>query len=227
LSRSCDLLLTSVKNNTAIQEAASAAEKEKDRLQTESLADEIPAAFKDVFQGLERISTIVSSVKKFAHPGQDSNIMTDLNEAIRGTIIVSTNEWKYVATVETDLDPLLPQVPCVISGINQVMLNLIVNAAHAIAAATDNGAVGKGIIRIQTRIQGDFAEIRVSDTGNGIPEAIRNRIFDPFFTTKEVGKGTGQGLAIARTIITESHHGTIDFITETGRGTTFIIRLPF
>jgi two-component system, NtrC family, sensor kinase len=132
-----------------------------------------------------------------------------------------------VAEAETDLDPALPMVPCNISGINQVVLNLIVNAAHAIAQKTDgSGTAGKGIITVQTRNRGDYVEIRVGDTGGGIPENIRGRIFDPFFTTKAIGKGTGQGLAIARTIITEAHHGSIDFETETGSGTTFIIRLP-
>ena len=153
--------------------------------------------------------------------------MADLNNAIGNTITVSTNEWKYVANVETDLDPALPLVPCNISAINQVILNLIVNAAHAIAdQQIVSGEAGKGTITLKTRNLGDFAEIRITDTGPGIPENIRPRIFDPFFTSKSVGKGTGQGLAIARTIITETHHGSIDFETEIGRGTTFIVRLP-
>ncbi|MDP3479281.1 MAG: ATP-binding protein, partial [Desulfoprunum sp.] len=151
----------------------------------------------------------------------------DLNDAIRNTITVSTNEWKYVADIATDLDPALPPVPCNISAINQVVLNLLVNAAHAISDHKESsGTADKGTITVQTRNIGEFAEIRITDTGGGIPEDIRSRIFDPFFTTKVVGKGSGQGLAIARTIITESHHGSIDFESEIGCGTTFIIRLP-
>ena len=198
----------------------------RDRLQQESLMQEVAAAFHDTVEGIERISRIVGSVKTFAHPGQDRNLPADLNEAIRSTIIVSTNEWKYVADIETDLDPTLPLVPCNISAINQVVLNLIVNAAHAIEESSEGGGRGKGRIHIASKGLGDFAEIRVRDSGSGIPENIRNRIFDPFFTTKEVGKGTGQGLAIARTIICETHRGSITFDTETGRGTTFIILLP-
>ncbi len=133
-----------------------------------------------------------------------------------------------MAYIETDLDPGLSSVPCNISDINQVILNLIVNAAHAIAdqQIVSNSAT-KGAITLKTRGIGNFAEIRVTDTGSGIPEGIRGRIFDPFFTTRSVGKGIGQGLAIARTIITKNHHGTIDFETGVGCGTTFIIRLPF
>lgn len=194
--------------------------------QLESLFDEIPGAFHDTFEGLERIAGIVGSVKRFAHPGQDATAPADLNDAIRSTITVSTNEWKYVARLETDLDPSLPLVPCNISAINQVVLNLLVNAAHAISEKTDGGANGMGTITVRTRNLGAYAEIAIADTGAGIAENIRNRVFDPFFTTKSVGKGTGQGLAIAHTIITETHQGTIDFDSEVGHGATFIIRLP-
>jgi signal transduction histidine kinase len=198
----------------------------RDRLQGDSLMQEVAAAFGDTVEGIERISRIVGSVKAFAHPGQDRNLPADLNEAIRSTIIVSTNEWKYLADIETDLDSTLPLVPCNISAINQVVLNLIVNAAHAIEERGGDGGRTKGLIHIASKGFGDCVEIRVRDNGSGIPENIRNRIFDPFFTTKEVGKGTGQGLAIARTIICETHRGSITFETEPGRGTTFIILLP-
>ncbi|MBW2127660.1 MAG: hypothetical protein JRH08_18935 [Deltaproteobacteria bacterium] len=150
----------------------------------------------------------------------------DLNHAIENTITVAKNEWKYVAEMETDFDPALPPVPCLPGELNQVILNMIINAAHAIADVMGDGSKGKGTIRITTRRDGNWAEIRISDTGTGIPEAIRDRIFDPFFTTKEVGKGTGQGLAIARSMIVDKHGGTIDFETQEGKGTTFIIRLP-
>ncbi len=219
-------LFAAIKNGEASATALQAIEESRERLQIESLIAEVPSAFRDTFEGINRITKIVSSVKRFAHPGKDSTAPTDLNEAIISTITVSTNEWKYVADIDTDLDPALPQVPCIVSAINQVILNVIVNAAHAIADITENGGKGKGKITIRTRNCDDFVEIRVSDTGSGIPENIKNRIFDPFFTTKDVGKGTGQGLAIARAIITETHHGSIEFESNPGCGTTFIIRLP-
>ena len=131
-----------------------------------------------------------------------------------------------MADVLQDLDPSLPLVPCLLGEFNQVILNLIVNAAHAIADVVKDASKGKGTIRVSTRAAGGSAEIRVSDSGTGIPEKVRPRIFEPFFTTKPVGKGTGQGLAIARSVIVEKHHGTISFETETGKGTTFVIRLP-
>jgi signal transduction histidine kinase len=139
---------------------------------------------------------------------------------------VSKSEWKYVAVLTTDLDSELPPVPCLAGEFNQVMLNLIVNAAHAISDVVgDSGQ--RGEIRISTRQDSAFAEIRISDTGCGIPPAIQRKIFDPFFTTKPVGKGTGQGLTIAHSVIVQKHGGSIRFESEQGRGTTFIIRLPY
>jgi PAS domain S-box-containing protein len=220
-------LFSALKNGLSTSKAMEVVEKNKENHQLESLLKEISGALNDIFEGLERISNIVGSVKRFAHPGQDATALADLNDAIRNTIAVSTNEWKYVANVVTDLDPALPLVPCNISDINQVILNLIINAAHAITDRQIVGsAAGKGTITLKTRKIGEFAEILITDTGSGIPVNIRTRIFDPFFTTKSIEKGKGQGLAIARTIITETHHGTIDFETGVGCGTTFIIRLP-
>ena len=149
-----------------------------------------------------------------------------MNHAIDATITVSRNEWKYVAEMATDLAPGLPKVRCLPSEFNQVILNLIVNAAHAIGDVVRTAEGTKGVIKIGTRLDGSWVEIKVSDTGTGIPESIRHRIFDPFFTTKEVGKGTGQGLAIARSVIVDQHGGTLTFESEMGRGTTFVIRLP-
>jgi signal transduction histidine kinase len=149
-----------------------------------------------------------------------------LNHAIDSTITVARNEWKYVADLETEFDPALSPINCLPGEFNQVILNLIVNAAHAIASAAREGGPEKGRITVQTRSFPDSAEIRIQDTGSGIPEEIRGRLFDPFFTTKEIGKGTGQGLAIARSVIVDKHGGTIHFETEMGKGTTFIVRLP-
>jgi signal transduction histidine kinase len=150
----------------------------------------------------------------------------ELNEVIENTLTVSRNEWKYHADLIMELDPALPPVPCLPGELNQVILNLVINAAHAIADVVGDGSNGKGTLAVRTRLDGDWAEIRVVDTGSGIPEHARERIFDPFFTTKPVGKGTGQGLAISRSVIVDKHAGTIDFETESGRGTSFIVRLP-
>ena len=190
------------------------------------LQEEIPSALEQLLQGVERVSKIVRAMKEFSHPGTEHKTATDINKAIETTVTVARNEWKYVAEVETDFDPRLPLVPCFAGELNQVLLNLLVNAAHAIAdvVARQNG--GKGVITLSTHTAGDWAEIRIRDTGTGIPEEARAKIFDPFFTTKEVGKGTGQGLAIAHSIIVHKHGGVIDFETVMGEGTTFILRLP-
>jgi two-component system NtrC family sensor kinase len=149
---------------------------------------------------------------------------TDLNRAIQATLEVARNEYKYVADVETDLGDL-PHVTCLAGELNQVFLNIVVNAAHAIADAV-KGTQARGTIRIATRRDGcDGVVVAISDTGTGIPEAIRSKIFDPFFTTKEVGRGTGQGLGIARRIV-ERHRGRLTFTTAMGQGTTFLVRLP-
>jgi PAS domain S-box-containing protein len=190
------------------------------------LLDETPKAIGETLEGLERVARIVRAMKDFSHPERDDKAPADLNQAIESTVTVSRHEWKYVAEVELDLDPRLPPVPCLIGGINQVVLNLVVNAAHAIADLLGENSPTKGRIHITTRRHGQEVEIRVTDTGAGIPDAIRGRIFDPFFTTKDVGKGTGQGLALAHNIIVEKHGGRIDVETEAGKGSTFIVRLP-
>jgi signal transduction histidine kinase len=190
------------------------------------LRDEIPLAIQQSLEGLERVATIVRAMKDFSHPGGEEKVSADLNKAIESTITVARNEWKYVADMVVDFDPNLPDVPCFIGDINQVILNIMVNAAHAIGDLVAAGNLAKGTITVQTRRVDDAVEIRIKDTGGGIPEAIRSKIFDPFFTTKEVGRGTGQGLAIAHSVVVEKHGGTLTFETEIGRGSIFIIRLP-
>jgi signal transduction histidine kinase len=165
-------------------------------------------------------------MKEFSHPGSKEKTPTNIQRGIESTITVARNEWKYVAEMVTAFDPELPPVPCSIGDLNQVVLNLIVNAAHAIAEKLGAGSAAKGRITIATRRDGDWAEIRVGDTGSGIPVEIRERVFDPFFTTKGVGKGTGQGLAIAHSVVVDMHGGTLALESEVGAGTTFIIRLP-
>ena len=190
----------------------------------EDLRKEMPPALTLVADGLSRIAEIVRSMKDFAHAGQHEMGPTDLNRAIASTLVIARSEYKPVAEVETDYGQL-PPVTCHTSQINQVVLNLVVNAAHAIADKIKrSGAVGK--ITVSTRVEGERVVIAIGDTGGGIPEDIRARIFDPFFTTKEVGRGTGQGLSIARNVIVKGHGGELDFTTELGKGTTFYIRLP-
>lgn len=190
------------------------------------LEEEIPKAVEQSLHGVERVSKIVLAMKGFAHPGEEKKNAADINQAIETTITISRNEWKYVAEIATDFDSSLPLVPCLVGEFNQVVLNLIVNAAHAIADVVGDGAASKGTITISTCRDGDWAEVRIRDTGTGIPEEHRSKVFDHFFTTKAVGKGTGQGLSIAYSVIAEKHGGTITFETEMGKGTTFIIRLP-
>jgi signal transduction histidine kinase len=188
--------------------------------------EEIPKAIAQSLQGVERVTRIVRAMKEFSHPGTEQKTAIDLNHAIESTLTVARNEWKYVAELETDFDPLLPLVPCLPGEFNQVVLNLIVNAAQAITDVVGKDAVAKGRIRVSTRRDGDWAQVRVADTGTGIPEGVRARVFDPFFTTKPVGKGSGQGLAIARSVVVDKHGGTISFETELGCGTVFTVRLP-
>ena len=197
-----------------------------DECDMEYLTEEVPRAIKESLEGVGIVTQIVQAMKEFAHFGTQAKTVADLNQAIENTITVTRNQWKHIADLATDFDSELPPVTCLVDEFNQVILNLIVNAADAITEKMGDGSEKKGTITISTRQDGDWAEIRISDTGAGIPESIRERIFDPFFTTKEVGKGSGQGLAIAHSIIIDKHGGTLTFETELGKGTTFIIRLP-
>ena len=165
-------------------------------------------------------------MKEFSSSGAQKKEAIDINKAIANTITVSRNEWKKVAEMVTMFDQDMPPVACFPMDFNLMILNIIMNAVHAVRDVMDTKNEGKGIISISTSHTSDWAEIRVSDTGAGIPEEARPRIFDPFFTTREVGKGRGMGLTTAYSIVVEKHNGTISFDTETGKGTTFIIRLP-
>ncbi|MEX0829634.1 MAG: PAS domain S-box protein [Nitrospirales bacterium] len=190
------------------------------------LSEEMPQAFQQSLEGAERVTKIVRAMKEFSHPGSEEKKPVDLNHALKTTITVARNEWKYVAEVEEQFDATLPLVPGLPGELNQVFLNLLVNAAQAIAEVIPPGTGQKGRIIVRTEQKDEWAEIQIQDTGPGIPEAIRQRIFDPFFTTKDVGKGTGQGLALAHTVITKNHQGTIELYSEMGLGTTFVLKLP-
>lgn len=190
------------------------------------LVEEIPTAIDQALEGVKRVSEIVHSMKEFSHPGSEGKTFININRAIESTATVSKNEWKYCATLVTDFDDGLPEVPCLPGELNQVILNILVNGAHAILEKNGEGSSELGTITIKTGYDDKFAEIRISDTGSGIPEDVRAKVFEPFFTTKEVGKGTGQGLAVAHSVITDKHGGTIRVDSELGKGSTFIIRLP-
>lgn len=190
------------------------------------LRTEIPRALEQSLDGTSRVAKIVRAMKEFSHPGSDETQAADINQAILTTLTVSRNEWKYVAEVETVLQPDLQLVPCHLSELNQVLLNLLINSAHALAEVVGDGSQTKGKITIRTTQDVQFTTITVQDTGAGIPQEIQSRIFDPFFTTKGVGRGTGQGLSLAYNSIVKKHGGKIWFESEAGKGTTFFIQLP-
>jgi PAS domain S-box-containing protein len=229
-------LFTLVEEFTRLTEAAASAEFERkilDSIQDVSetidlpyLIEQIPKAIGDSLDGVERVASIVLAMKEFSHPGGAEKTPVNLNRAIESTITVARNEWKYLADVDANFESDAPAVSCLPGEFNQVILNILINAAHAIGDVVGDGSNGKGKITVVTRSDHDWFEVRISDTGAGIPEKIRSRIFDPFFTTKDVGRGTGQGLAIAHNVIVEKHRGTLTFETKAGKGTTFIIRIP-
>jgi signal transduction histidine kinase len=214
------------KSGTLNAERIQEIEAQLEELDIAYLEEEVPLAIEQTLKGVDRITRIVQAMKIFAHPGGAEKEPVDINKEIEKTITITRNEWKYVADLKTDFDAALPMVPCHRAEFNQVILNLIVNAAHAIADSNAGNSSAKGTITISSHFAANQAEIRISDTGAGIPEHIRHRIFDLFFTTKEPGRGTGQGLAIAHSVIVDKHDGTIDIETKENQGTTFVIRLP-
>ena len=220
----CLSLVDATRGIEALSERIKEVDDARIRLDLDFLREEIPAAIEQSIFGVEQISRIVLAMKEFSHPGSKGKTPIDLNRAIENVITISRNEWKHHAKVETDLDPALPHLPCLPGEMNQVLLNLLVNAAHAIAQA--GRSAKDGLIRVMTRTEAGHVVIRVEDNGTGIPASIRDQIFNPFFTTKEVGKGSGQGLSITRDIVVAKHGGAIRFDTETGRGTTFSIEMP-
>ena len=190
------------------------------------LTAEIPRAIDESLEGIGRVTKIVQAIKEFSHPSMDEKTPVDLNRAIDTTITVSHNEWKYVADLVPHYDIKLPSVICSPGEINQVILNLITNAAHAIKDQIEKGVYSKGLIEIFTFAKENSVEIHVQDNGGGIPVGYREKVFNPFFTTKPVGMGTGQGLSIAYKVIVNKHNGSLVFDTELGKGTTFMITLP-
>ena len=205
------------------QQAFAAASQIEQAVDLEFLSREIPKAFERTLAGVERVAAIVRAMKEFAHPGTVEHTGADLNHALETTLTVAHNEYKYSAQIETRFGTL-PPVMCNVGELNQVFLNLIINAAHAIAESGKDAAAGR--ITITTAAAGDSVEISIQDNGCGIPQENLDKVFDPFFTTKPVGRGTGQGLAIARVIIAEKHGGSIEVQSVVGAGTRFLLRLP-
>lgn len=221
--------MSSIIAESAAQPSASpqlirAADELRQKFDFEYLAENLPKAVGRASDGLTRVTEIVRSIKTFSYPDQKAMTPCDLVSALNTTLAISKNEYKYFANIETSFGDI-PMVECLGGEINQVFLNLIVNAAHAIEEV--NSCTGKlGTIFVRARQEGDSVVVEIEDSGAGIPEAVRSRIFEPFFTTKEQGKGTGQGLAIARQVIEEKHGGQLTFVTEVGKGTTFSVKLP-
>ncbi|MBU1341568.1 MAG: PAS domain S-box protein [Proteobacteria bacterium] len=225
-SKDCGAFIEQAENGPVGSELIEKLASSRDETDLEFLEKEVPLAIHQTLEGLERVSKIVKSMKEFSHPGGEEGVLTDINHALDNTVIVARNEWKYVAELSCDFDPLLPLIACNPGELNQVFLNMIINASHAIAEKLGKTPKSKGQIHISTACKDKWVEIRIKDTGAGIPEKVRTHIFDPFFTTKQVGKGTGQGLAISWNVIVEKYKGKIEVETHDNCGTTFIIRLP-
>ncbi|MCJ2164768.1 MULTISPECIES: PAS domain S-box protein [unclassified Pseudodesulfovibrio] len=220
-------LVEAIRQGVGHKELLERAETFLDDKELQYLAQDIPQAISESEVGLKRIAEIVLSVKQLAHPGEVAKSLHDLNEIVQNAATVSSNEWKYVAEMEMDLSSDLKPVNCLKGEVGQVVLNLIINGAHAIVGKLGPKSEEKGVLKLRTYAEGNMAVLEVSDTGTGMSKAVLKRAFDPFFTTKEVGKGTGQGLAITHNVVANMHGGTIDVLTEEGKGSTFIIKLPF
>ncbi len=196
------------------------------RVNLARMLDQLPRAVDDAQRGVQNVARIVLAMKEFSHPGYDKPTPLDINQILDSAVVVSKSEWKYVADVVTDFDRSLPAVSGYSNDLQQVFLNLIVNAAHAVESSRREDQFDKGIIRVSTSYADHRCRVSIQDNGCGIPKKIQHRIYDPFFTTKAIGKGTGQGLAIAHQIIVKKHGGKLWFESETGKGTTFFIELP-
>ncbi len=211
-------------HSDARQDAIARARDIEEEVDAELLGEDIEETFERIEEGVRRVADIVRAMREFAHPGADRFSPADINHILRNTATVARNEYKYVADLEMELGDI-PPVECHAGDLGQVFLNLLVNAAHAIADRYgDSGQ--RGTIRICTAVSDGGVVVSIADDGCGIAPEVADRIFDPFFTTKEVGRGTGQGLAIARTIVVDRHGGRIEFDTKPGEGTTFHVWLP-
>ncbi len=200
----------------------------KEEIDLDFVLEESGPACVQALEGVQRVAKIVAAMRSFSHQGQeDEKVATDINQCIENTTLVARNEYKYVAELILNLDAHLPQISCVTGAINQVFLNILVNAAHAIEEKIGRDrAEEKGIITITTGMSGDMIFIRFADSGTGVPESILHKVFDPFFTTKKIGKGTGQGMALSHRIIVEEHCGKIEVANCPEGGAEFSVYLP-
>lgn len=224
LSRVIEAYEQFTKNQPAVGSAVEELNEAIEAADADFFKEEVPGALSHTIEGVEQVARIVQAMKEFSHPGSKSKTPTDINRAVENTLAVARNEWKYVAELSTELDPDLPDVICSPGEVNQVLLNLVINAAHAMGDLLETK--GKGQLTLRTSSADGHVQIEIGDTGSGISDDVAKKIFDPFFTTKAVGKGTGQGLSIAHSVVVERHGGTLAFETKPGEGTTFFVRLP-
>ncbi len=218
-------LLESCNDHQQLAKQAASIREACKKIDLEFLIEEIPQAIDQTLEGTDNVSRIVKAMKGFSHPGSEKFQEVDLNLALESTLVVSRSEWKYCADLVTEFSQDLPKVMCLPGELNQVFLNLIVNAAHAMQDKCKNDQE-KGRLSVRTGFNAEHVFVEIGDSGTGIPPAIRERVFDPFFTTKGVGKGTGQGLAISYGIVVDMHKGSISFDSVEGEGTTFRVELP-
>jgi len=212
----------------AIQERGGAAlagvaEELENEIDLDYLRRELPSSADSMQRGVQRIATIVGAMRQLSHPGSEKPCKADLNRTLENALEVTSSAYRYIADVDRQLGDI-PAVTCHAAELGQVFINLIINASHAMESTSREGQ--RGTLRVRTAVEGAHVVVSVSDSGCGIPDAIRHKVFDAFFTTKEVGRGTGQGLAIARSIVVDRHHGKLTFDSVIGCGTTFEIRLP-
>ncbi len=213
-------------NNEDINPYIQSIKKLEEKIDINFLLEEIPAALKQNLEGLEHIAGIVKSMRSLSRPDNESTVLFDINKAIQDTVNISRNEWKYNSELQLNLDNDLFEIEGYPAEINQVLLNIIINSAHAIEEAIDNGIIGRGNINIKTQNLKKHIQIKIEDNGIGIPDNVIDKIYDPFFTTKDIDKGTGQGLAISYNIIKKKHKGKIIVESTEKKGTKFIIELP-
>jgi signal transduction histidine kinase len=207
------------------EECDSIREQEKE-MDLPFLVKEVPVALEQTLKGISRVRGLVTAMQTFSAPGQEQMSQADLNQGIEATVAISHNEWSTNSKLVTTLDKNLPLVPCILGDMNQVILGMIDNSVDSIQEAIDSNRIKEGLIRITTARAGDQALIVIEDNGAGIPTTAISKVFDPFFTTKKIGKGTGQGLAIAHDIIVNKHQGTVQVASEPGEGSSFCITIP-
>ena len=211
----------------AINSQANQVDAECDIDDMDYLREEVPQAIDQSIEGLGRVSAMISAMRDFSKIDRDKKTDSDINRIIENTLIILRNNLKYIANIQCEYDDYLPKIKCYCDDLNQVFLNLLINAGHSIEHIRESNSEHEGLINIRTSVNDrDEVVIEISDNGTGISEEVQKKMFEAFFTTKERGKGTGQGLYITRNIIIEKHKGTIDFETESGVGTKFIIKLP-